>query len=483
MALDQGLWSINFVLTVGGEDLSDYVISIHYKSSLCAPTCSMEIVFAPDVERDVIPYEDVVITIDGTLVFTGYTQKEIMARRPVAQTVDCEDALARVRDTWSYDQNLESTGQSTSHWISYFLDLAGVSSSVAGNGPPIPPKRWGVLNCYQAIAGMLKLVNWTMRVTPAGVVEVKHHSTSEGSAIPVKHISWERTIDDSWLRNRAVVLGRNEEASVTLDRYIPEIAGEIRAAIVASPDIIWPGTAYAMANLILNEFSTPLDMIVVECPGNPEINLADTVYVTDSWEDHSRYGKVTGLQWRINAKDGYKMTLSLDERCPSFWMADVEPTMLYCATEGAGVWRTNNNGENWFDISGEELSDGLPSYVKDIHVIKGLSLIGTDDTVWAATLGGIYKTETGAEPWTNITEEYMDTRAQNMDWWGVRVAPLDHDRIYCLGNSPEGATPVYGDDETLLGTLPARTAIWMYISINGGESWFSYPINAYDFTY
>jgi hypothetical protein len=266
-----------------------------------------------------------------------------------------------------------------------------------------------------------------------------------------------------------------------LDRYIAEIAGEVRAAIVASPDIIWPGTAYALAEIVLNEFSTPLDMIVLECPGNPEINLGDTVYVSDSWEGHSRYGKVTGVQWHINERDGYKMTLSLDERCPSFWMMDIEPEILYCATEGAGVWRSNDDGNNWYDISGDELSSGLPSYVKDIHVIKGISLIGSDDTIWAATLGGIFKTETGAYPWTNITENYMDTRAQEMDWWGVQVGPLDHDKIYCLGNSSEGATRLIDEDGNLLGTIPAHSSIWMYISLDGGETWNSYRVNEYSF--
>lgn len=482
MALDSGLWDVNFTLTVGGEDLSNWLISGMYKSSLCAPSAILELTLAPDMERDVIPYETVTVSIDGTLVFTGYTQKEVMARRPVAQTVDCEDALSKVRDTWSYDQDLEANGESTSYWINYFLDLAGVSKSVAGGGPPIPQKRWGVINCYQAIVGMLKLVNWTIRVRPDGTVEITHHIKNEGAAITVKHTSWERTIDDSWLRNRAVVLGRNEESSVMLDNYVPEIAGEIRAAIVASPDIIWPGTAYAMANIILNEFSTPLDMIVLECPGNPEINIADTVYVTDSWENHSRYGKVTGLQWRLNAKDGYKMTLSLDERCPSFWMVDMEPVVLYCALEGGGVWKSFNDGESWFDISGEELNEGSASYAKDIHVIKGLSLISSDDTVWAATLGGIFKTETGANPWINITEEYMDTRAQGMDWWGIRVSPIDHDRIYCLGNAPEGATQIVDGEGNLLGTIPPHSSIWIYTSLDGGETWTGYPVNSYDFS-
>jgi len=483
MALDQGLWDINFTLTVGGEDLSEWVISMAYKSSLCAPAGTLEILFAPDMERGVIPYETIVINIDGTLVFTGYTQKQVKARLPISQQVDCEDSLSRVRDSWNFDQDLEANGESTSYWIGRFLNLAGVSYSVSGGGPPVAPKRWGVINCYQAIASMLKLVNWTMAVDPTGRVVIKNRSTNESNYHTVKHTSWERTIDDSWLRNRAVVLGVNAEASVDVYNYIPEIAGEIRTAILASPDIIWPGTAHAMANIMLNEFSTPLDQIVVECPGNPTINIGETLYVSDTWENHSRYGLITGLQWRINQSDGYKMTLSLDEKCPSFWMSDMEPTILYCALEGGGVWKSYDNGGNWIDISGEELSEGSPSYTKDIHVIKGISLIGTDDTVWAATLGGIFRTETGAEPWTNITDEYMDAQAQGMDWWGVQIGPVDHDKIYCLGNLSLGATEIYDDDGNLMGTIPAHTAILMYISLDGGETWISYQVNDYTFLF
>jgi len=168
------------------------------------------------------------------------------------------------------------------------------------------------------------------------------------------------------------------------------------------------------------------------------------------------------------------MTITLDERCWAFWISDRRPSILYCATEGAGVWKTYDDGENWQDISGSDLNEGLPSYVKAIHVVKGESIIGTDDTVWAATLGGIFKTETGSSPWTNMTEEYMDSTAQYIDWWGVLCGPANPEKVYCVGNYTASASNLPG-----IGYIPSRGVIYMYISEDNGLTWSSYVVNDY----
>lgn len=474
------VWPIDYSITIDSVDISQEIVSVTFKSGICNPIGQLEIVVNPNLDFDVIPYQDVIIYIDNTKVFTGYVQTGVFSRRPYTQIMHCEDALSKVRDTWNHDMDIESHGESVEHWISYFLSLSDVSYAVASGGPAIDERLWGVTNAYQAIASLLKLVSWQLTTDADGVIHVQQNIRNAAAAIDIPRITyWERVQSDEWLRNRAVVLGRNKESSVIVDNYIEALDGEIRAAIVASPHIVWPATAYSMAWLMLNEFSTPLDTVTVECPGNPNIRVGSTVSVSDEWEDHARNGLVTSCQWRISEREGYVMTLVLDEKCPSFWLSDVEPDILYCATEGEGVWKTYNDGESWFDISGDDLNSGASAYVKDIHVIKGLSLIGTDDTVWAATLGGIYRTETGAHPWTDITADFMDNKAQSIDWWGVQVGPIDHDKIYCLGNYDSPSTTVTDDSGEVVGTIPPRWTIYMYISLDGGTTWNDYIVNSY----
>lgn len=463
------VWEIDFSVVVGENDISPWIISMEYRTSLCRPIGEMSIVIAPFIDYNINPYEDIVITIDGTKVFTGHTQSVIKARRPTTQTLECEDTLAKVRDTYSTDIALESTGQSIGYWVGQFLSMSNVNYSVGGTGPASPIRTWGIINAYDAILSLLKYTNWQINVDADGQINIQSHGIDEDNAIELnKILEYEHYTSDHWLRNRAVILGRTEEASVILDNYVAELEDETRAAIFASGDIIWPGSAYLMAWYMLNEFSTPWDVITVTIPGDINIRLGETVHITEDWESTDRYGLVTSWKWSLDAKNGYTCTITIDEKCPAFWLSDIEPTVLYCSTDGEGVWKTYNDGTNWFDISGEELT-GQAAYVKDIHVVKGTSPTASDDIVWAATLGGIFKTDIGMNPWTNMTEEYMDITAQNIDWWGVLTNPIDSDKVYCLGNAVSG---MIGDT--------TKYIIYMYISEDGGDTWTSYSVNPYD---
>lgn len=462
---DESIWPINFSLTIGGDDLSSYVVEMEFKSSLCSPMGHLDISVAPNQPYTINPYETVILYINGTKVFTGYTQNHVKGRLPIQESIFCEDALARVRDTWVDEPNLKSNEESVTYWIEYFLNKAGVSYNVASGGPPVPEKEFGFVNALSEITDLLKYVNWQMTVTADGVVQVLSHGVDILNVNEINILTYERDRNDSWLRNRAVVFGYDQESTVELSSTVEYLEDEVRTATVASPEIYWPGTAYMLAWLILNEFSTPWDVRTVECSGNPDVRVGSTVHINHEWNDDDHYGLVTSLRWRISEDVGYLMQVTLDEKCPSYWVSDTPPNILYCATEGAGVWKTYNNGRNWFDISGKKLNTGLPSYVKDIHVIKQESRLGSDDIIWAATLGGIFKTETGASPWTNMTSEYMDGKAQSIDWWGVISDPADKDKVYCLGNHLSDSI---------------FWSIYMYITDDGGETWNSYKVNYWD---
>ena len=471
------LWPIDFQVTLDGNDFTEYVIEIEFKTSICNPGSGLEISIAPEIDREIVPYEDVVIYIDGTKVFTGYTQNNIRARQPTSQVIYCEDAIAKVTDTWNTDMFLESRGETIGHWIKYFLNLSQVSSSVSGAGAPAPPKVFGIVQAFSAITELMRLDAIQMTVDADGQVVVKNHAIDEDSAITVDDIlSWERETNDFRLRNRSVVFGYGPEQTVDVMSYVPELNdnGEIRTMILASPDIYWPGTAHGLANMALTMFGTPSDILTFDCPGDPDIRAGSTVIVADQWGDWSRTGLVTSLSWRVSEDVGYIMTITLDEKCAGFWVADTRPTILYAATEGAGVWKSFDD-TNWSDISGEELEN---AYARDLAVIKGESIIGTDDTVWVAATHGIFKTETGTSPWTNMTEN-MDGRAASVEWSGVIVHPGTPEEVYCLGNYASGPTKLYDIGGAYITTLPARTVIYMYITYDNGETWNRYTVNNY----
>lgn len=477
MAYTDRAWPVDWQVMINDVDMTLDIVDAHFRASLCTPGGQLNMTINAFIDEDIDPYQDVVIYIDDVKVFTGYTQNIVKARRPTTQELICEDAHAKVKDTFITQMDWESQGEPIGYWIGRFLSQCQVEYSVSGGGPPAPPKSYGFANCYQAIKGLLSFVNWQMSTDADGVFHVKSHVANAAAAYEVEHSNYERIRDDSWLRNRAIVFGYNAESTIDVMWYVPELNdnGEIRTAIFASPDIYWPGTAYTIAGFMQIQFSTPLDVVTLECPGNPYIRIGETVHFNDPWEPHERYGLVTSCQWRVSESYGYQMTLSLDERCWAFWISDTIPSILYCATDGAGVWKTFDDGMNWQDISGSDLDEGLPSYVKAIHVIKGPeSVIGTDDTVWAATLGGIFKTDTGSAPWTNMTEEYMDSKAQYMDWWGVKCGVINTERVYCVGNYNAPASNDPG-----VGYIPARGVIYMYISLDNGLTWNSYLVNPY----
>jgi len=471
------LWPIDFSVTTDGDDITEYVIEMEFKTSICNPGSGLEIVIAPEIDREIIPYEDVVVYINGTKVFTGYTQNNIRNREPTNQVLYCEDSIAKVTDTWNMDMYLESRGETIGHWIKYFLNLSQVSSSVSGAGALAPPKVFGIVQAFSTIKELMSLDAIQMTVDADGQIVVKGHYIDSDAAITVDNmLSWERETDDSWLRNRCIVFGYGPEQTVDEMNYVPELNdnGEIRTMIIASPDIYWPGTAQTLANIALSMFSTPWDTVTLDCPGNPDIRAGETVYIVDEWGGWDRYGLVTSLSWRISEDVGYMMTITTDEKCPAFWISDTRPKILYCATEGAGVWKSFDD-TNWTDISGEELAD---AYAKDLAVVKGESIIGTDDTVWVAATNGIFKTETGTSPWTNMTEN-MDGRAQNVTWSGIVVNPGTPEEVYCLGNYAAGPTKLYDIGGAYITTLPARTVIYMYITYNNGETWSRYTVNNY----
>ncbi|MBI5855807.1 MAG: hypothetical protein HZB35_11400 [Nitrospirae bacterium] len=118
--------------------------------------------------------------------------------------------------------------------------------------------------------------------------------------------------------------------------------------------------------------------------------------------------KTGGDQWQ-KRMDGMKEVLMV----VTIAMDPTRRHILYVGTSG-GVYKTTNQGGLW-----ERVNNGLvpPDVLKSSRAL-GVTVIQVDpfapDTVYAATLSGLYKTENAAQSWTRIGESLPDQMLASM---------------------------------------------------------------------
>src|SRR5438093_5466665 len=89
------------------------------------------------------------------------------------------------------------------------------------------------------------------------------------------------------------------------------------------------------------------------------------------------------------------------------------PTIIYAGTSG-GVYKTLNRAVRW-----EKANNGLvPADQVQSSRALGVTVIQVDphesDTVYAATLNGLYKSTDGAASWTRIAQSLPDQMISGM---------------------------------------------------------------------
>lgn len=140
--------------------------------------------------------------------------------------------------------------------------------------------------------------------------------------------------------------------------------------------------------------SSVVNQFVFDPADNNHIFLATTMGVFET--------KNGGEHW-TKKMEGMKEVLMV----VTLGMDPTRPAILYAGTSG-GVYKTTNEAGHW-----EKVNNGLvdPDMVKSSRALN-VTAIHVDpyepDTVYAATLSGLYKTTDGAKSWGRIAESLAD---------------------------------------------------------------------------
>lgn len=123
--------------------------------------------------------------------------------------------------------------------------------------------------------------------------------------------------------------------------------------------------------------------------------------------------------------------------------------VIWTGSDDGKVYMTNDNGENWNDVTPKNLGETLVNAIEISPHDPGTIYIATTRFKFNDYTPAIYKTTNNGKTWTNISA-------------GI----------------PQGAfTRVIREDSQQKDLLFAGTETGMYISRNGGKSWSSFQLN------
>jgi len=447
-------------LLINDVDLSEYVISSEREHCICNPIANLSLLLAPDLPVAINMYDSVVFYESGTKVFTGYAYDVVKARMEVEFALTCHDVLIRTKDTW-LDEEVVSTGESIGARIEDFLRRSGITEievAPAVSRPIYPGHTWQYMSCFSAILETIKMGPYQVYANRDGKVIL----TELRKGTPVYTITdfteYERTLSDGWIRNEVFIFGNDGIAAHDVRSNDHLRPAERRAIIIATGMISSLATAYSIIEEMLDEFENPLDTKSIIVEGNPDYEIGQTIRLVEPWSGYDEDCLITSEVATCDSS-GYRVELTLDEKCPHFWGWDrkkekYEYDTLYCGTWGLGVYKSNDNGQTWTKTN---LGN---KHVYAVH--WGLEHpILTKGILWAACKEGVYKTINGGNTWSKM---FLDNPLELIDsdgtitesdlyFPGVVTKHSDARKVYVLAGD-------YGDH-----------GVWLYKSTNEGVSW------------
>lgn len=372
-------------VNVGGTDY--YVVKADVAYNICKSSGTAEILVDPNLKDEFLPFESVTLVYNGETVFSGVIDTLELSSFPFALRLNCHSNLLRAERTW-FSTEYVSGGQSTSHWESFFLSLAGVTPvNIQDPGYPVySGHAWSFVTAFEALKNTAQISDVRMYPVRDGTITVKPVNTGNPVLTFNYYESAEQSVSNDIIRNRAVVFGNGVVADVSNSNpYL--VNEEIRTVAVSTSLIETQSEASRVANDMLTAFYAPLNIRTFVINGTPTLSLND--YVSTPLGD----GAITSLKHTFDDKR-YTTQITIGERCPSFFglssLFDTVPVFLSAINNG--VWRTDSRGQSWTDISGVTLN-GTTVYAIHHH----------DPYLWAITIRGVYRSEDKRGTWVTCS--------------------------------------------------------------------------------
>ena len=430
---------MNATATIGGVDCSDRIVFVNRHHSICSMVGGAEIGLDPTWNQAFSPYDTVVITENGTKTFTGFMANIGHSRMPPARVVNCQCPLKKVRDYWFTE--FSTGGSQVPTLIDSIMTTVGVSYSINDSyAYPTAEEEWMNTSAMDVFQSLLTMAGWQAYSDADGVVQIgrltkgaAEYTFNEGDNL----ISVESAHDDSWIRNAIAVYGA---PGISTKQYGTGYEEFERAGAFANPLIATEATAIDVATKALALFNSELHVVHAEVLGDPDVWIGQTASVTDTFTGLDAHTDMITTVRASMSSDGYILNAMLGERCPTIWGfgAAAVARYLYAATDGQGVYRSEDYGDSFDAANGVTAGSTLTGdalYVNAIEVDSAYN-----ETVWAATRGGIYRTQDGGVS----TWDYMDPgelplytggsmSSGSVVWYDVDQDELNPERLYFIG--------------------------------------------------
>jgi len=367
------------------------VVSLHVEQDICRLAATCEGVLESGAFT---PGSGLVISVNGTTLFTGFVT-DVLKSTDGTTTVSGVDKMSLALDTFIVDEVRIEEEKDAGYWISYWLDYVGLESTgEVETGRTIPPtlseeRGWQYISVGDILLECLAYAGGYVLYTDAfGVVQIVSMAAGTGAPTFADLISYSRTQDNSWYRNRAVVFGTSSGSWVE-GEYIPgdftvvaeypeEMPALPRTVAVSSSYIQNQSAAEDLARDIVDFFDDYLDIRRYLVPfAGAQIGGGITSIETTVNDAGARQlittGERCGFVWGHGKPYGQIMfavpgTLSVGDDVAPWFICDVPEGMTLLSTKagvktpgGSAIYyelETSTDGENWTYIHANGIGAG-----------------------------------------------------------------------------------------------------------------------------
>lgn len=355
-------------ITYNGETTEHFTNDISIKYGICDSSATAEFIVHPATV--VMPFSWVEIVLNGQSAYQGYV--DVVTKEPSKGVrVTCDSVLLKAHRTWFKEEYI-SNGETTTYWSNFFFSKAQISNFSIQNTPINVPEEhtWGFMTVFEALKNLAQITNSKLYVDRFGTAILKPIKTSGGSKVITHYEKVDTTISSEIIRNRAVVWGLNCFAEET--RNNPYVS-EIRTAAISTALVKTNIKAQQLVKEILDAFENPVYIRTFVIDGDSSLSLND--FVSTPYGD----GAITALEHTYTS-ERFITTVTIGHICPDFFGISQVYTPIYLSGRSAGVWKSDDLGDSWRNISGTLLQNKT---VPAIHY-DGACL-------WAITANDIYK--------------------------------------------------------------------------------------------